>query len=338
MRPFGWVSYSVVGLLAGLAIAIPGSAQAQQAALSVPDITGWGSGNVQPVAIDPGRPWGWAVRAYMQNPDRVLFNRAKAKLLAGEQVFSHTVSSFNPEAYCAAAANADFTWFEMQHSTMSFDEVRLMIAACPRVGAAPIIRIPEAQEGFVQKAMDIGALGIIVPTVDNFIQARAASRWVRFPPVDRRSSGGGQSSQIWTPAIPEGQGNFNQNINDNMLVIVMIETVEGVNNALEIASQPGVDVVILGNADLTSFSGFGQNTPEYRDLLIRVRNATYQAGKYWGNAGSGFSTGNPLSPDSRLHQNAAPGAGGRGGGAGPAGGGAGRGGGAGPGAGAPGAP
>jgi hypothetical protein len=114
-----------------------------------------------------------------------------------------------------------------------------------------------------------------------------------------------------------------------MLVIVMIETVEGVNNALEIASQPGFDVVILGNADLGSFSGFSQQSPEYRDLLIRVRNATYQAGKYWGNAGAGFSTGNPLSPDSRLHQNAAPGAG-RGGGPG------GRGGGAGPGAGGPG--
>jgi 2-keto-3-deoxy-L-rhamnonate aldolase RhmA len=269
----------------------------------------------------------------MENPDRVLFNRAKAKLLSGEQVFSHTVSSLNPEAYCAAAANADFTWFEMQHSTMTFDEVRLMIAACPRVGAAPIIRIPEAQEGFVQKAMDLGALGIIVPTVDNFVQARSASRWVRFPPVDRRSSGGGQAQGIWSEAIPEGQGSFRENINDNMLVIVMIETVEGVTNALEIASQPGVDVVILGNADLGSFSGFGQQTPEYRDLLIRVRNATYQAGKYWGNAGAGFSTGNPISADSRLHQNAAPGAG-RGGG--PGGGGGGRGGGAGPGAGGPG--
>jgi 2-keto-3-deoxy-L-rhamnonate aldolase RhmA len=273
----------------------------------------------------------------MENPDRVLFNRAKAKLLSGEQVFSHTVSSYNPEAYCAAAANADFTWFEMQHSTMTFDEVRLMIAACPRVGAAPIIRIPEAQEGFVQKAMDLGALGVIVPTVDNFIQARAASRWVRFPPVDRRSSGGGQAQGIWSEAIPEGQGNFRENINDNMLVIVMIETLEGVSNALEIASQPGVDVVILGNADMSSFSGFSQNSPEYHDLQIRIRNATYQAGKFWGNAGAGNAVGNPLSPDSRLHQNAAPGAGRGGAGGGRGGGAGGRGGGAGPGAGAPGA-
>ena len=88
-----------------------------------------------------------------------------------------------------------------------------------------------------------------------------------------------------------------------MLVIVMIETVEAVNNAYEIAAQPGVDVVIQGNSDLQSFSGFGQNTPEYHDLLIKVRNATHLAGKFWGNAGAQFSTGNPLGPDSRLHQN-----------------------------------
>lgn len=334
MRLLGWMSYTATGLAAGLAIALPGGAQGQQATPAVPDVSGWGTGTVQPVPIEPGRPWGWAVQAYMEKPDRQLFNRAKAKLLSGEQVFSHTVSSFNPEAYCAAAANADFTWFEMQHSTLTFAEVEDMIAACPRVGAAPIIRIPEAQEGFVQKAMDIGALGIIVPTVETFIQARAASRWVRFPPTDRRSSGGGQAGSVWTPAIPEGEtGGFRGNINDNMLVIVMIETVEGVNNALEIASQPGVDVVILGNADLSSFSGFGQQSPEYRDLLIRVRNATYQAGKFWGNAGAGFSANNPIAADSRLHQNSAPGAG-RGGGGGPGG----RGGGAGPGGGGPAGP
>jgi 2-keto-3-deoxy-L-rhamnonate aldolase RhmA len=91
-----------------------------------------------------------------------------------------------------------------------------------------------------------------------------------------------------------------------MLVIVMIETPEGVDNALEIASQPGVDVVILGNNDLSSFSGFSPEDQEYQDLLTRVRNATYRAGKYWGNANPGFSRGNPLSADSRFHMGVPP--------------------------------
>jgi hypothetical protein len=91
-----------------------------------------------------------------------------------------------------------------------------------------------------------------------------------------------------------------------MLVVVMIETLEGVKNALEIASQPGVDVVIIGNADFESFSGFPPTSPGYLDLQTRVRNATYLAGKFWGNANSGFSTGNPLAPDSRFHMGVPP--------------------------------
>jgi 2-keto-3-deoxy-L-rhamnonate aldolase RhmA len=83
----------------------------------------------------------------------------------------------------------------------------------------------------------------------------------------------------------------------------MIETVEGVDNALEIAAQPGVDVVIQGNSDLESSSGFPPEDDRYQDLLTRIRDATYQAGKFWGNAQANYRTGNRLSPDSRFHQN-----------------------------------
>jgi 2-keto-3-deoxy-L-rhamnonate aldolase RhmA len=260
------------------------------------------AGTLTPKPIDPGRPWGWAVRAFMENPDRPLYNTVKQKLLDGKQVFSHTISRFDVDAYCQQALHYDFTWFEMQHSTMRFDEVERMVAACPRAGATPILRVPDALEANVQKAVDIGMLGIIVPTVDDALEAREAARYVRFPPVARRSSGGGQAARLWTPALPPGS-TFRDTINDNMLVIVMIETVEGVSNALEIASQPGVDVVILGNNDLQSFSGFTLSDDRYQDLLTRVRDATYLAGKFWGNANFNYATGNRLSPDSRFHQN-----------------------------------
>jgi 2-keto-3-deoxy-L-rhamnonate aldolase RhmA len=261
------------------------------------------AGTLTPKPLDQGRPWGWAVRAFMTNPNQKLYNTAKQKLLDGKQVFSHTISRFDAAAYCNQAPHYDFTWFEMQHSTMRFDEVEKMVAACPRAGAAtPILRIPDALEGNVQKAMDMGMLGIIVPTVDDALEAREAARYARFPPVARRSSGGGQAQGLWAKLLPPGT-TFRDSVNDNMLVIVMIETLEGVDNALEIASQPGVDVVILGNADLVSFSGFQMSDNRYQDLLTRVRDATYLAGKFFGNANFGFATGNTLSADSRFHQN-----------------------------------
>jgi 4-hydroxy-2-oxoheptanedioate aldolase len=257
-------------------------------------------GKATAMPVDPGRPWGWAVRAFMDEPGQTLYNTTKQKLLEGKQVFSQTITEFDTKAYCEGAAKYDFSRFEMQHTTLRFDDVEKMIRACPRAAATPILRIPDASETMVQHAVDLGVLGIIVPTVDDAIEARSAAMFARFPPIARRSTGGGQAGSIWTPIIQKPK-TFRSTINDNMLVVVMIETQEGVKNALEIASQPGVDVVIIGNADFESFSGFSPTSPGYLDLQTRVRNATYLAGKFWGNANPGFSKDNPLAADSRFH-------------------------------------
>ena len=112
-----------------------------------------------------------------------LYNTAKQKLLEGKQVFSFTQTTFDPAGYCEKAKHYDYTWFEMQHSTLEFKDVEAMIAACPRVGAIPMIRLPDAQEWHIQHATDIGALGVIIPTVDDVERAREAAKWARFPPV-----------------------------------------------------------------------------------------------------------------------------------------------------------
>ncbi len=257
-------------------------------------------GKATPTPVDAGRPWGWAVKAFMDDPTQPLYNITKQKMLEGKQVFSQTITQFDIKAYCEGAAKYDFSRFEMQHATLRFDEVEKMIAACPRAAATPILRIPDATETNVQRAADVGVLGIIVPTVDDAIEARSVAMFARFPPIARRSTGGGQAGSIWGPVIQKPK-TFRSTINDNMLVIVMIETQEAVKNALEIASQPGVDVVIIGNADFESFSGFPPTSAGYLDLQTRVRNATYLAGKFWGNANAGFSRNNPLAADSRFH-------------------------------------
>ncbi|HEV3214594.1 MAG TPA: hypothetical protein VGZ27_02680, partial [Vicinamibacterales bacterium] len=86
-------------------------------------------------------------------------------------------------------------------------------------------------------------------------------------------------------------------------VVVMIETVEGVIEANEIANTFGVDVVIEGNTDLSRFSGFSPNDDRYEDLMIRVHDAALKAGKFYGSAGQQYLKGNILSPDTRLVQN-----------------------------------
>ena len=124
-----------------------------------------------------------------------LYNTAKQKLLDGKQVFSFTQSKMDIADYCERAKHYDFTWFEMQHSTLEFADVEKMIAACPHVKATPMIRLPDAQEWHIQHTTDIGALGVIVPTVDDVDRAREAAKWSRYPPVARRSAGPGQAAR-----------------------------------------------------------------------------------------------------------------------------------------------
>jgi 2-keto-3-deoxy-L-rhamnonate aldolase RhmA len=255
-------------------------------------------GTLTPAKADE-RGWGWAVKASI-NPatPRPFYNKAKELLFQDQQITSYTLSTYNPELYCELRKHFDYIWFEMQHSTMSYDEVRRMLLTCPgRDGAAPMIRMPDALESSIQRATDLGAIGIIVPTVDDALEARDAARFSRFPPFGRRSSGGGSFGQVW-PGV-----NYRATVNDNMLVVVMIETLEGVANAEEIAATHGVDVVLIGNNDLVSFSGWQQNDPRYQDALIKVHDAALKYGKYFGNAGAQYLNGYVLSADTRMVQN-----------------------------------
>jgi 2-keto-3-deoxy-L-rhamnonate aldolase RhmA len=228
-----------------------------------------------------------------------LYNTAKQKLLEGKQVFSFTQSKMDIAGYCEAAKHYDYAWFEMQHSTLEFADIEKMIAACPHAGAIPMIRLPDAQEFHIQHATDIGALGVIIPTVDDVDRAREAAKWSRYPPVARRSTGQGQAASIWgINGI-----NYHDTFNDNMLVVVMIETPTGVANAYDIARVQGVDVVIIGNHDLEEFSGFAQNDPRYQALVTKVHDDTLRAGKIFGQANAMYATGHPLSKDAKFFQN-----------------------------------
>jgi 4-hydroxy-2-oxoheptanedioate aldolase len=224
-----------------------------------------------------------------------LYNTAKQKLMDGHQIFSFTQSKFDIDGYCEAAKHYDFTWFEMQHSTLEFADIEKMIAACPHAGAIPFIRLPDAQEWHIQHTTDIGALGVIVPTVDDVDRAREAAKWSRYPLIARRSSGQGQAAAIWG-------ADYRKTVNDNMLVVVMIETPTGVANAYDIASVPGVDVVIIGNNDLSVFSGYSQQDDRYHALVAKVHDEVLRAGKIFGQASAVYATG-PFSKDSYFFQN-----------------------------------
>ena len=208
-----------------------------------------------------------------QQPE--IWNPAKRKLLDGDPLIGGTVRSTDPRTYCAtAAAGYDFIWVEMQHEATSWEQVARFWRTCPGP-AAPGVRVAYADEREIQHATDMGATVISVPTVDTVEEAQEAINWTYFPPIGRRSFGGGQgASEIWND-VP---GGYRQTWNDNVVLILMIETLEGVENAREIAKLPGVSALFAAAGDLGNFSGFAEGDPEYEALITEVATAAKEAG------------------------------------------------------------
>jgi 4-hydroxy-2-oxoheptanedioate aldolase len=170
-----------------------------------------------------------------------------------------------------ANSGFDFIWIEMQHSPLTYTDAARMIWACRDAPAIPFIRVPDATEGDIQKATDIGALGIIIPMVDNVDKIRDAVTFAHYPPMGKRSQGGGQYRAIW--------GNdYRAAANENIMIVAMIESPAGVEIADEIAGVPGVDVVFAASSDLGSFTGLRQGNPEYEALVTTIRDETLAAG------------------------------------------------------------
>jgi len=127
--------------------------------------------------------------------DSKIWNPVKLKMRVGQKVTGGTLfASSDASTYCALAnAGYDFIWTEMQHDAHNWKEVANMWRACPHAKAVPGARVAHTDEREEQHALDAGALVLVVPTVDTVEEATAARDWAYFPPLGKRSNGGGQA-------------------------------------------------------------------------------------------------------------------------------------------------
>ena len=207
-----------------------------------------------------------------------VWNPAKLKLMQGGKLTGGTLfSATDPATYCAMAnAGYDFIWTEMQHDQHDWQAVARMWRTCPTAKAVPGVRVAYTDEREIQHALDAGALVVVVPTVDTAAEAREAVNWTYFPPLGRRSNGGGQAfDATMFGGVP---GGYRNTINDNVVLILMIETLEGLKNADEIAKVPGVSAIFAASGDLANFSGYRQGTPDYERAINIVHDAAIKAG------------------------------------------------------------
>lgn len=191
------------------------------------------------------------------------------RLRSGEHLLGTLLSLPSPElAEVAAAAGFDWLWLDMEHGLIGPVEVQRMVQAAGE-RCASVVRIPERAEMWVQKALDSGAAGVIVPHVDSPEQAAMAVRWSKYPPEGGRSVGFSRANMFGR--------NFQEDLaraNIETAVVVQVEHVDAVRNIEGIAAVPGVSAVLIGPFDLSaSLNKTGRlDDPEVREAIDRVRN------------------------------------------------------------------
>ncbi len=151
-----------------------------------------------------------------------------------------------------AIAGFDWLFLDMEHGTMSLDACAQIAAAALDAGIAPIARVPNGQYAIATRALDNGAMGIVMPHVDTAAEAREVVAKLKYPPIGHRSVGGwGPHHQLQTLNTADAV----KTLNAANLTVVMLETPTAIANAAEIAAVPGVDVLLIGSNDLCAEMG-----------------------------------------------------------------------------------
>ena len=216
----------------------------------------------------------------------IIPNRMKQSLLEGGTPVSFNVNRMHSPEVAAVAASCGYEWLfiDMEHSALNTESAAAICVAALGWGVTPVVRAASHAHFHATRLLDAGAQGIIVPHVDTVAQAKAVVDNCRYTPLGHRSL------TRPNPQLAYGGGTIAEDIkllNDNMLVIVMLETEEAIANADAIAAVEGIDALLIGSNDLAADFGIpGQLGHERIDKAYAVAiSAAKRHGKYLGMGG-----------------------------------------------------
>lgn len=181
-----------------------------------------------------------------------------------------------------ALAGFDFAVIDLEHSAMDLETAYRHIGVALLTGVSPIVRVPSLEGGIVQRILDAGAEGIMLPHVDTVEQAQAAAAAVRFPPLGTRGVGGTSRAGAWG-ALPRAE--YLRYGNEEVVLIAQIESAQAARNAGAIARVAGVDALLIGAADLSTSEGKTEDDPDVVAMIAEAIRDTKAAGIPIGNAG-----------------------------------------------------
>lgn len=207
-------------------------------------------------------------------------NRVKQKLAEGKVAWGVTSADPCP-ALLEVLGYIGFDWvlLDNEHGHITVESMPNCARACEASGMSPIVRPIMNKPEFIRPFMDMGAYGVQVPQVDTPEEARVTVDAVKYPPLGKRGFFSGARNNRFGMGMPSAD--YLEHANRETLVVLMIETPLGIQNAEAISRVEGVDVVFVGAGDLSVLMGYpAQMTrPEVVKAAEGAIDAIRKAGK-----------------------------------------------------------
>ncbi|MSQ21594.1 MAG: aldolase [Betaproteobacteria bacterium] len=198
-------------------------------------------------------------------------NHTKCRLAEGKLAIGIGVRQARTIDIAAIGKTCGFDWLfiNMEHGSLDLDTASAIACAALPLGITPLVRVPGKEHHHASRMLDNGAQGIVVPHVETVEEARTAVSNCRYPPQGSRSVAGAQPLFAFR-GVPQSQSV--SEVNEQTLVVLMLESPKGIENADAIAAAPGVDVLLIGTGDLSMEMGIpGQLThPRIEEAYQKV--------------------------------------------------------------------
>ena len=175
----------------------------------------------------------------------------------------------------------DFVLFDNEHGPLGPAELLPHVRAAEAAGLLPLVRMPQTNRADVQRMLDIGMEGLVVAHIESAEEIEAIVAATRYPHSHTTAAG----TRGMCPGChaaryaATGWDDFVQHTERNVLVIPLIETQRGVDNAADIAAVDGVDYVHFGPGDYSSEHGVPMQHEIVTEGWEAVLEATRAAGK-----------------------------------------------------------
>jgi 4-hydroxy-2-oxoheptanedioate aldolase len=195
-------------------------------------------------------------------------NPLKQKLQNGELVLGTSLPAPSPVvAGVVCGSGVDFIWIDTEHASWASESLEGVPVLIRQRGIAPMIRVAESNGALIKKACDIGAVAIMVPQISDAEEAARAVSYVKYPPEGERGL-----SPMWTVAAGEDWNHVIKTANDEIVVVLQLETQAGFDNLDQIKKVPGIDVILVGPLDLSASVGriTDTNSKEVQAIMEEV--------------------------------------------------------------------